>query len=194
MRVVSTAHAAWFGPRRQRVAALDAARSSAATGSVAQQQLDWALLIRVAAEFQAFCLDMHELVLDQLISNTATQNNKLEIVLRVALRPVSLSIGNPSARNIAKDFARLGVPKIWNLAGSGGVAAKDKLSTLDLLLKARNAVAHGQYSDIARHLKSVSVYDFVQKNCLPDLDHVVRELDYALSAFIDQLFGLGRPW
>jgi len=153
------------------------------------------MLLRVAAEFQAFCLDMHELVVDELIRNTATQNGPLEIILRTALRSTHLSVGNPTSDKIKKDFARAGVPEIWNLAGSSSVAAKSKLPTLSRLLKVRNAIAHGQYGEIARNLPArVSVYDFLNSHCVPDLDHIVSELDFALSVFIDGLFGLGRPW
>lgn len=107
--VVSAAHAAWFGLRRQRIQEIDAFRQQANSGSVAEQQADWSLLIRVAAEFQGFRVELQQLVGDELIGNTATQNNRLEIILRSALRPTQLSVGNPTEEGIKRDFARVGI-------------------------------------------------------------------------------------
>jgi hypothetical protein len=193
--MASAAHSAWFGERRQRIMELDTFRRQATSGSVAEEQADWSLLVRVAAEFQGFCVELQGLVADELIKQTASQNDALEVILRTALRPTQLSVGNPTEESIRRDFARVGVRNIWALQGSNPIDASAKLPTLKKLLKVRNAIAHGQYVDISRNLSGAgTIHAFAFNQCLPDLDHIVSELDEALSIFIDGLFQLGRPW
>src|SRR4051812_45133642 len=47
------------------------------------EQINWALIVRLAAEFQGFCRDLHDLGVDTFCAWAAPTNNRLQGILRV---------------------------------------------------------------------------------------------------------------
>ncbi len=108
-----------------------------------------ALVLRLAAEFQGFARDLHDLACDTFASWTAATRPVIESVVRTRLREArSLDRGNAHPGSLGSDFGRFGLD-LWST-----LAARDPSSTvhnrsLDRLNAARNAVAHDDEAALA---------------------------------------------
>lgn len=104
----------WQGLRQERISELVAAH--AAVGGTGRgrrwraEQLNWALVLRVAAEFQGFALDLHGEAVDAFVGSASRGTPSLEQVLRTLLtRDRQLTRGNAHPGAIGSDFDRLGL-------------------------------------------------------------------------------------
>ncbi|MCG8916716.1 hypothetical protein L6E12_13035 [Actinokineospora sp. PR83] len=107
-------------------------------------ELAHVVLLRLAAEFQGFCRDLHNECIDVIFGEFAAPNRRLELLvsnqnMRYGRR---LDTGNATKDGIGSDFLRLGL-RMWVVLES---ALRDQvqewLLTVHLLNAARNAIAH----------------------------------------------------
>jgi hypothetical protein len=80
---------------------------------VADRGLNDALILRLAAEFQGFARDLHDLACDHLASWAAPTSAAVESVIRNRLREGrDLDRGNAHPGVVGKDFERFGF-ELW---------------------------------------------------------------------------------
>ncbi|WP_179468431.1 hypothetical protein [Mycolicibacterium vinylchloridicum] len=113
----------------------------------ATEHLNLALFVRLAAEFQGFCRDLHDdaaLQISDSLSRTLTnQNPNLVPVLKSSLvRIRKLDSGNASPGNLGNDFAILGMTLWPDIYARYPTRGPKWNSVLDRLNDVRNAIAH----------------------------------------------------
>jgi len=194
--MTSSAHADWTNSRRQRLADLDAARGDANQRSADVEQILWAITLRLAAEFQGYARDLHDLVADECVSSCNTVPG-FETVLKLALTAKrDLDVVNAQHESVGNDFSRLGVP-IWKAleAAKGAQAVHGWKNTLTTLNVARNAVAHGDPQKFAK-LNSMNC-PITEKQIgewQKSLDELVDAMDEVVSNYLVGLLGINPPW
>jgi hypothetical protein len=161
------------------------------------QQLNLALILRLAAEFQGYCRDLHDLAADEFAVQAGRQNDSLQQILRVQLtQGRKLDSGNAGPGNIGSDFARIGL-QLWSEVDRRRPRrAPAWNSSMTALNDARNAVAHDDRAGLARiaadgyrltELRTMKVFQ-------RDAGKLVTVMDDVVSSHLAQLFGGIKPW
>ena len=156
-------------------------------------QLNRSLFVALVGQFQVYCRELH----DEAISVYLAQANPCQVdALRKLLRRRrDLDTRNPRRESLGNDFGRMGVRLIPALQSRYGRADQD-LARLELLVDFRNAVVHGNESEvhaltrkrpIATTLRS---YHLFRRTC----DRLVRRLDTVVAAELAAELQISQPW
>jgi hypothetical protein len=197
--VPSTAYVAWFGYRRARIDQLRVAhRTIGGSGPGrrwATEQLNWALTLRLAAEFQGFARELHDVAVDHLVVVVAGGNLGLVSVLRAGMTARrQLDRGNANPETLKDDYRRLGI-QLWPDLRAADYRAPVWSRNLDLLNKARNAIAHGDertLNDLRGRGYPITLATV--NRWKSSLDGLVRTMDDVVGAYLGRLLGTGSPW
>jgi hypothetical protein len=109
------------------------------------EQLNRSLFVALVGQFQVYCRELHDEATGVYLSQaTATQGRTLGILLR---QRRELDNRNPRRDALRRDFGRMGLDIIPGLQGLYGNADRD-LGRLELLIAFRNAVVHGNESEV----------------------------------------------
>ena len=157
------------------------------------EQLNRSLFVALVGQFQVYCRELH----DEAISVYLAQANPCQVdALRKLLRRRrDLDTRNPRRESLGNDFGRMGVRLIPTLQSRYGSADQD-LARLELLVNFRNAVVHGNESEvhaltrkrpIATTLRS---YHLFRRTC----DRLVRRLDTVVAAELAAELQISQPW
>jgi len=104
--------------------------------------LNEALILRLAAEFQGFSRDLHDLACMTFAWWVAPSNPAVEQVVRARLiERRELDPGNARPDSIGNDFARFGF-NLWSVLSALDPATTRHVQSLGRLNAARNALAH----------------------------------------------------
>jgi hypothetical protein len=129
----------------------------------ATDQLNLALFVSLAAQFQGFCRDLQDDAAIQIARSLAPGNDQqIPVVLNALVRARKLDVGNVSTGGIGNDFANLGMT-FWPDVRSAYPAKGPKWNnTIDDLNDVRNAVAHSDGAKLAevRHKQPLSLATF----------------------------------
>jgi hypothetical protein len=109
----------------------------------ATEHLNLALFVRLAAEFQGFCRDLHDDAAIAIADSLAEEYGaRIPVLLSALVRGRKLDVGNAGPGNIGNDFANLGM-SLWPDVYARYRAWGPKWNTvLDRLNDVTNAVAH----------------------------------------------------
>ena len=151
------------------------------------------LFVALVGQFQVYCRELHgEATRVYLSQANPRQVTALETLL---LRRRDLDNRNPRRDALKNDFGRMGLQIIPALQNRYGRAGQD-LARLELLVDLRNAVVHGNESEvhaltrrnpIAATLRS---YHRFRSTC----DRLVRGLDAVVAAGLAAELQISRPW
>lgn len=190
--MASTAYEEWAGVRQARLAALYRAHAAARAPDVAEQ-LSWAAVLRLAAEFQGYVRDLHDNTADALVLSLTGPTPVTGAVRDAALYQRRLDAGNATRDAIAHDFRRFGL----DVLGEVGVRHPSSSHWLDALRDlnhARNGIAHAQPEKVESAIGAGPLR-------LEHVRHwhaVLRELAAALDAetaiAVARLTGGDPPW
>jgi hypothetical protein len=195
----SVALASWKADRRQRLDELLAAHQT--VGGVGPgrrwrtRELNWALTLRLAGEFQGFARELHDLAVDHFVDSVSAGNVQLGKVLEQRTRTNrKLDRGNAQPGSLGSDFALLGLT-LWPALERADPRAPDWNVSLERLNTARNAIAHVDQDALdqlalAGHAVTLTAVRAWQR----DLDRLAATMDDVVSAYLDGLLGGGRPW
>jgi hypothetical protein len=147
--VASSALAAWRGTCLPRLDELERVHQSATGPGPGRrwgtQQLNRSLFVVLVAQFQIFCRDLHDEAVDL---HTRHANPRQATLLRTLLtQGRKVETGNPRTAALGSDFGRLGF-KIIESVGAVSPRASDDLHRLDMLTDFRNAIVHGNETEI----------------------------------------------
>ncbi|MEX1008549.1 MAG: hypothetical protein WD271_11970 [Acidimicrobiia bacterium] len=195
----STALTRYETDRRQRLDELLAAhRLVGGTGRGRRwrtQQLNNSLVLRLAAEFQGFARDLHDLAGDTFASWAAGGNTKLETVLRARLSEArQLDRGNAHPGSLGSDFGRFGF-ELWPALAARDPRTASQQESLELLNEARNAIAHDDEARLAAleaQGNPITLRTF--RAWQRDLDGLASTLDAEVAAHLGLLFQRATPW
>ncbi len=158
-------------------------------------QLNWALTLRIAGEFQGFARDLHTLAVEHFVASVGGSNPALANVLRVRLTTNrQLDRGNAQPGSLGSDFGLLGM-SLWDLLDAADSWTAQRRVNLEKLNEARNAVAHANEAElllIARAGYPMRLPTI--RRWRRTLDGLARTMDYVVSDYLDGLLGTGRPW
>lgn len=109
----SAACANWTGDRANRLDQLISAHGAMGGSGPGRrwrtEQVNWALVLRLAGEFQGYCRDVHDDAVDFFVNN-ASQNSNVASVLRAQLtNNRRLDRGNAQPDALKHDFRILGI-------------------------------------------------------------------------------------
>lgn len=157
--------------------------------------LNEALMLRLAAEFQGFARDLHDLTCDRFASWTAPTNVAVESVIRNRLREGrDLDRGNAHPGSIGKDFGRFGFD-VWPALASRDPSSTGHKQSLERLNTSRNAVAHADASALASlRAQGFPLVLKTYNQWRRDLDALAGNLDVEVSQQFGRLFARPAPW
>jgi hypothetical protein len=159
------------------------------------QQVNWALILRLAAEFQGFARELHALGAEKFSELALPDNASVARMIRnTILKKRQLDAGNADSGTLAGDFGRLGVD-LWDRLRRRNRLNEDRKYKLDQLNKARNAIAHDNQQKFAEldaagwRLHLADVRDW--RSCLGAL---AGDMDYVVGNHLSTVFGVPAPW
>ena len=196
----STSLVKWRGVRQRRIRELlDAHTRIGGSGAGRRwqtEQLNWALVLRIAAEFQGFARDLHDQGADYFVTRAAGGNASLASVLNSRLMDNrDLTRGNAHPGALGNDFGRLGL-QLWPALGHRYRRAAAWNRALEALNAARNAIAHAEDPAIAA--LNASGWPLTRLSTVQRFhrttDQLARGMDTVVAAHLSRLFGGAPPW
>jgi hypothetical protein len=199
VRVPSVAHQTWCGQRQHRIdQLLQAHKTLGGSGPGRRwrtEQVNWALTLRLAGEFQGFARDLHDLAVDHFVGVVAKANPLLANVLRARVTGNrQLDKGNAHPGSLGADFALLGMT-LWAALETANPRALVWNRELTALNEARNAIAHAEEGRlIALRADGYPITLETIRRWKRALDALAGTMDDVVSDYLDILLGAGRPW
>lgn len=112
----------------------------------ATQQINHALVVQLAAQFQRYCRDLHDLSADAMI--TAAPASLRPTLARAFTVGRKLDRQNAHSGALGDDFARFGID-FWPVVTALGGRCAGRRRRLDQLNAWRNAIAHQDFRRVA---------------------------------------------
>ncbi|MGH9091574.1 MAG: hypothetical protein ACRDZR_09400 [Acidimicrobiales bacterium] len=186
----------WQGERAARLDQLIAAHQqiggSAAGRRWQTDQLNWALILRLAAEFQGFSRELHDLGAEALVSDYP--DPVAGIVQRSLVFNRQLDRGNAQPSALGADFGRFGVDW-WPELTRRDSRTTARQQKLDRLNRARNAIVHSVPADLDQleregHPPTLATV----KRWRSGLGALAATMEAVLARHIAQVRGGPAPW
>ncbi len=195
-RTHSAALARWRSPRCAALDSLEAVHATV-TGrrqgrQYATEQLNLALFVSLAAEFQGYCRDLHDDAAIAFTARVGTDSDQWTEVVRNALvRSRKLDQGNANPSTLGGDFQTLGLnfwPSIHAAYPNRGKKWNESLTDLN---SARNAIVHRNDSQLAR-VKAIQPLNLATfKKWRRSLDGAATGFDNIVGAYLKTTIGAG---
>lgn len=188
----------WRGERCAVLDSLEAIHNHVTGGRRGRQtgteHLNLALFLRLAAEFQGFCRDMHDEASTCITGGLPdAYAARVPVLIGVLVNNRKLDRGNASPGNIGADFGNLGMqlwPALYSAYPSKGPKWR---SVLERLNDVRNAVAHSDAAKLA-HIKQTQPLNFsVFRSWRGSLHATATGLDKAVREYLNDVTG-EMPW
>lgn len=157
------------------------------------QQLNRSLFVVLVAQFQTYCRDLHDEA--TAVHKAAANERQAEVLGTLLTQGRKLDVHNPQPAALGSDFGRLGF-KFVDALKAEGADIEDALERLDLLVKFRNAVAHGNESELEQlisggHIKAtLTSYRTYRKT----LSKLVVTMDRVVAAELASGLQIPPPW
>jgi hypothetical protein len=195
--VQSKAQTAWRTDRSTRIDNLVAAHRAVTRGVRGRQwvteEINHALILRLAAEFQGFCRDLHDECIDAFLAAGRT-GPAMDGIVRASLhRSRAIDSRNATWGTICSDFGIFGVDLATELKTLWGNSYPARIGALDRMNKARNAIAHDDRSKLAECSAEQPLTLVTIRRWRATLGRLGSGLDKILKAYLAQLTGLD-PW
>ncbi|MFZ4894184.1 hypothetical protein ACL9RL_07020 [Plantibacter sp. Mn2098] len=189
--MTSQALARWGTARRAALDRLERVHA-VVTGGLAGRphdvtELNHALFLRLAAEIQGFCRDIHDEACDVICAPRHVPNTDVRAALKARLvAGRKLDTGNAGPGNIGSDWGRFGMTLWPGLAAAypGVRGATDWNARLEWLNTARNGIAHNDPARIAaahgEHSLTMHTFRVTRRR----LDRFTSALDAVTEAYL----------
>jgi hypothetical protein len=158
------------------------------------EQINWSLIVRLATEFQGFCVDLHTLRAETFAVRAAPRNLAAQRVIRNSLTlGRDLDRKNASGETVKADFRRFGVD--WPTA----LKTRDRYTPgrwghMGRLNQARNAIVHDDVAKIEElRPEGFPLILGTFKKWRLALDALAETMDEELADILSR-FGPPTPW
>lgn len=157
------------------------------------EQLNRSLFVALVGQFQDYCRELHDEAISVFLSQvSAAQRHTIGNLLRQGR---GLDRWTPRKGVLISDFGRLGakiVPALQNLYGR----ADRDLNRLELLIGFRNAIVHGNESELDALVRGQRISATLNSYSLfkRTIDRLVGRLDTAVATELAAELQIGRPW
>ncbi len=187
----------WQSVRSQGLDSLMAVHSTVTGGRQGRQwateQLNHAVILRLASEFQGFSRDLHNEAITFILDVGVTANPAIETILRANLEfGRKLDQGNSNRSTLGNDFVRLGLPIVQEIKASSAINRR-RLDGLDRLNNARNAIAHNNPTQLAEVRVVQPLTMRSAKAWRRNLNGLTAAMDRHVGAYLKDLTGQ-QPW
>lgn len=198
--MTSQALIAWNHERAERLDNLIAAHHAVSGNGAGRrwltEEVNHALISRLAAEFQGYFRDLHDestvSFIQTSIPNSVAIRTTVQAVFETGRK---LDSGNANWANIVSDFSRFGVSLKDELQARQPARYKDRILRLTHLNETRNALAHNDSTKIAmceaREKYGLTLATF--KGWRSTLNALAGGVDGIMGAYLKDLTG-SRPW
>ncbi|MGX7827691.1 hypothetical protein ACTG9Q_21645 [Actinokineospora sp. 24-640] len=198
--MTSQALAKWSADRSKRLDRLFAAHDliSADTHgrTMETDELDHAILLRLAAEFQGFSRDLHDDCIEMLMSAASKADPRLRFILVSYNLQFNrrLDSGNASPGSLGTDFGRLGVQLWLDLKVRFPTQVQAWNAQLTMLNMARNGIAHDDSAKI-QEVEAAGWPLTLATACRwrDALDSLAEGMDTVCKAHLHDIVGV-EPW
>ena len=186
----------WRSDRADRLDELVAAhrtvRSAGRGRQYATQQLTNQLFVALAAEFQGYCRDLHDLAILASTDGLAPPGDPRLVNARSAyVRSRRLSTGNASWSNLTNDFNKAFQMNLGReLQAMYPAQANDWQSLIEKLNETRNAIAHSDQAKLTSLAVQLTLPTFRARRTT--LKAAVSGLDRVVEAYLQNT--IGQSW
>jgi hypothetical protein len=159
------------------------------------RQINAALVLQLAAEFQGFARELHDQLREAVFREAADlPPGFIDIVGRALTEPRKLDRGNATAATLGSDFARFGID-LWPRLRDRDARNQGRQTELERLNRARNALAHSDEREL-RKLQDEGVRIKLEavRGWRRALDQLASAMDASLSDRFAAHFAGRRPW
>lgn len=159
------------------------------------EQINWALILRLAGEFQGFVRDLHAEGAAWFARHVADGNVALETTLATLITQSSkLDIGNATPGAIGDAFARFGV-RWWPALEAHDERSKGRQGKLEKVNRARNAIAHGRLNELDDlRIEGTPLNLATIRRWRSALNGLADTMDIVLANHLAVFLGAGDPW
>ncbi|NEW42500.1 hypothetical protein [Nocardia cyriacigeorgica] len=185
----------WRSDRANRLDELVAVHGKVVGGrrgrQYATEQLNHALFVALAGEFQGYCRELHDLGVFAFTDGLASPGDPRLVNARSAyIRPRKLSTGNASPTALSNDFKMFQMsfwPAIKAMYPAKSSPWNDFLANLN---EARNAIAHRDETKLAAVTDPLTLATF--KRWRSTLNGIASGIDKVVGAYLQDT--LGKSW
>jgi len=153
------------------------------------------MLLRLAAEFQGFVRDLHDLASGVFAEWTAPMNAAASNVVRSRLTEGrEIDRGNAHPGSLGRDFGRFGFD-LWPALAARDVRSTGHNASLERLNTARNALAHADATKLAGlRAQGFPVTLRTYRRWERDVRQLTGNLDAEVGSQLGRLFSRPSPW
>lgn len=198
--MASTALTTWRTTRwealEQLVAAHGALGGAGPGRRWATEQLNRALFLALASEYQGFCRDMHIETAAVLSDWASPLNTRIATVIATGISSnLKLSSSNARRDNLRDDFVRFGID-FWGELQAHDSRTGSRRKKLETLNEVRNALAHSDDKKLATVLTRETVrLDLATfRRWRTAAGCIAGTMDLVLAKQLARLFNRNRPW
>lgn len=158
-------------------------------------ELNRALLLRFAAQFQGFAKDLHQEAAVTFGSLAQPEDPTVALVIAAGLQTNrELDRGNAQEASLSRDFGRFGL-KFWDEMDALSTRTARRREKLKWLNTVRNAVAHDDEVKLARARDAGYGISLVSlRGWRSALSGLAGTVDNVLAEHLAALFETDRPW
>lgn len=157
------------------------------------EQLNRSLFVVLVAQFQMYSRNLHDEAIDVHVS--VANPRQEDVVRRLLTQGRKLDVQNPQPAALGSDFGRLGFDLVPALKARGG-DVEDALAKLELLVHFRNAVAHGNESELAGIVASGAIEATLTsyRQYRRVLNRLVDTMDEVVATELAAVLQIPPPW
>lgn len=195
----SAALVEWTGPRAAMLDELHEVHATVGgTGPGRRwrtQQINWAIILRLAGEFQGFSRDLHTICADHFADWSSGTNPAAQRVVAASLTfNRQLDRGNAQPASLGSDFGRFGVD-FWTALSIRNSLTASRQRHLQRLADARNAITHSRPAEL--QALAADGYPATMptiRRWRRALTELASTMDEVMADHLATLFGRHRPW
>lgn len=195
--MASTAKSEWATTAKARLDELERVHTDARGKGPGRrwgtEQLNRSLFVVLVAQFQIFCRDLHDEAIDVHVA--AANVRQADLLRNLLTQGRKLDVQNPQPAALGSDFGRLGFALIPALRAEG-TDIENALEGLDLLVRFRNAIAHGNESVLQRLVSGGEIKATLTsyRTYRRTLNRLVGTMDRVVAAELASGLDIPRPW
>lgn len=156
-------------------------------------QLNRSLFVVLVAQFQTYSRNLHDEAIDVHVN--AANPRQADVMRRLLTQGRKLDVQNPQPAALGSDFGRLGFDLVPALKAEGA-AIKEALTKLELLVRFRNAIAHGNESELAGIVASGDIKPTLgsYRQYRRTLNRLVGTMDRVVATELATVLQIPSPW
>jgi len=158
----------------------------------ATQQINYALVLQLASQFQRYCRDLHGLCADAMVNAAPPTYRRALLLALTSGRKLDSQSAQPAS--LGSDFGRFGV-EFWPVVDALGPQFPGRRRKLEQVSLWRNAIAHQDFRRLSKEpvTQGTRVDLDTVKSWRSALDQLAGGIDRAMGRELGAIVG-AAPW